>query len=59
MAVTQKKTSKSKRDMRRSHDSLKAPGISLCPQCQEPKQSHRACPSCGSYKGKDVLGTQE
>ncbi len=59
MAVPKKKTSKSKRDMRRSHDSLKAPGISLCPQCNEPKQSHRACTSCGSYKGKDVLGTKE
>ncbi len=59
MAVPKKKTSKSKRDMRRSHDSLKAPGISLCPQCNEPKQSHRVCTSCGSYKGKDVLGTKE
>jgi large subunit ribosomal protein L32 len=59
MAVPKKKTSKSKRDMRRSHDALKTPGISLCPQCQEPKQSPRACPSCGSYKGKDVLGVEE
>ena len=59
MAVPKKKTSKSKRDMRRSHDALKTPGISLCPQCQEPKQSHRACLSCGSYKGKDVLGVEE
>lgn len=59
MAVPKKKTSKSKRDMRRSHDALKTPGISLCPQCQEPKQSHRACPSCGNYKGKDVLGVTE
>ncbi len=59
MAVPKKKTSKSKRDMRRSHDALKTPGVSLCPQCQEPKQSHRACPSCGNYKGKDVLGVTE
>lgn len=59
MAVPKKKTSKSKRDMRRAHDFLTAPGISTCPQCQEPKQPHRACPSCGSYKGKDVVGTEE
>lgn len=59
MAVSKKKTSKSKRDMRRSHDALQAPGMSLCPQCREPKQSHRVCPSCGTYKGKIVTGSEE
>lgn len=59
MAVPKKKTSKSKRDMRRSHDNLNAPGISLCSQCKEPKQPHRVCPSCGTYKGKEILGTEE
>lgn len=59
MAVPKKKTSKSKRDMRRSHDSLDPAGMSLCPQCNEQKPPHRACPSCGTYKGKDVLGKDE
>ncbi len=59
MAVPKKKTSKSKRDMRRSHDALVAPGMSICSQCQEPKQSHRACTSCGTYKGKEIVGTEE
>lgn len=59
MAVSKKKTSKSKRDMRRSHDALQAPGMSLCPQCREPKQSHRVCPACGTYKGKNVTGSEE
>jgi large subunit ribosomal protein L32 len=45
--------------MRRSHDALAAPGISVCPQCQEPKQPHRVCASCGTYKGKEVVGTEE
>ncbi len=59
MAVPKKKTSKSKRDMRRSHDSLSSPGISVCPQCNEPKEPHRVCASCGFYKGKDVLGSED
>lgn len=59
MAVPKKKTSKSKRDTRRAHDALTAPGISLCPQCKEPKQPHRVCASCGTYKGKDVKGSAE
>jgi len=46
MAVPKKKTSKSKRDMRRAHDALTAPGISTCPQCR-------------TYKGKDVIGTED
>jgi large subunit ribosomal protein L32 len=59
MAVPKKKTSKSKRDMRRSHDHLAAPGISLCSQCNEPKAPHRVCPNCGTYKGKDILGSED
>jgi large subunit ribosomal protein L32 len=59
MAVPKKKTSKSKRDMRRAHDALVAPGMAVCPQCKEPKQSHRVCASCGTYKGKQVVGTKE
>jgi len=55
MAVPKKKTSKSRRDMRRAHDGLPTPGLSVCPQCKEPKQPHRVCPSCGTYKGKEVL----
>ena len=59
MAVPKKKTSKSKRDMRRSHDALTAPGLSLCSQCNEPKPPHRVCPSCGTYKGKEVIPTAQ
>jgi large subunit ribosomal protein L32 len=59
MAVPKKKTSKSKRDMRRAHDGLPVPGISLCPQCKEPKLPHRVCEVCGTYKGKTVIQTAE
>jgi large subunit ribosomal protein L32 len=26
-----------------------------CPNCQEPMQPHRICPSCGYYKGREVV----
>ena len=30
-------------------------GINVkCPKCQEPILPHRACPSCGTYKGAQV-----
>jgi large subunit ribosomal protein L32 len=56
MAVPKKKTSKSRKNMRRAHDFLTVPSLSVCPQCKSPKMPHRACPSCGTYKGKDVAG---
>jgi large subunit ribosomal protein L32 len=59
MAVPKKKTSKTRRDTRRAHDALTAPGVSICPQCKEPKQSHRVCPSCGTYKGREIISTEK
>ncbi len=59
MAVPKKKTSKSKKNMRRAHDSISAPGISTCPQCQEPKRPHRTCANCGTYKGKEVINSED
>ncbi|RMF92427.1 MAG: 50S ribosomal protein L32 [Candidatus Schekmanbacteria bacterium] len=55
MAVPSRKTSRTRRDKRRSHDALKAPQYTLCPQCQEPKLPHRVCRNCGYYKGKEVV----
>lgn len=53
-----KRHSKSRRNKRRSHDALTAPTTGLCPQCSEPKLPHRVCPSCGSYKGREVIATE-
>ena len=50
-----KRHSKSRRNMRRSHDFLTPPATSVCPQCNEPKMPHRACPNCGTYKGREVI----
>ncbi len=59
MAVPKHKTSKSKRDMRRSHQSLEAPSLSTCPECGETKLPHHVCPKCGQYKGKQVIEGKE
>jgi large subunit ribosomal protein L32 len=59
MAVPKGKTSRSKRDMRRSHHALAAPARSTCPQCNEPKRPHRVCRNCGTYRGREVLRIEE
>ena len=40
---------------RRTHDALKRVGVSECPKCHEQKLPHRACPTCGHYKGREVI----
>lgn len=50
--------SRSRRNKRRSHDALKAPATSICPQCGEPKRPHHACLNCGTYKGRDVISVE-
>jgi len=51
MAVPKRKTSKSRRDKRRATHSLEAPRVNTCPQCGSP---HRVCPTCGTYRGREV-----
>jgi large subunit ribosomal protein L32 len=55
MANPKHRTSKSKKGTRRSHWKLSLPAISECPQCHEPKMSHRACPSCGYYNKRHAI----
>lgn len=59
MAVPKKKTSKSRKNMRRAHDALTPVNYSVCPQCKAPKLPHRVCASCGTYKGREVLKAEE
>jgi large subunit ribosomal protein L32 len=57
MANPKRKISKSKRDKRRGTwmNGLEESALSTCPDCGEPKEPHRACRSCGYYKGQRVF----
>jgi large subunit ribosomal protein L32 len=39
---------------RANHDKVAAPNLVACPNCGEPAVPHRACASCGHYKGRVV-----
>ena len=54
MPVPKRKTSKSKRDKRRTHQKIATPNVIACPQCGEAILPHRMCPDCGTYKGRDI-----
>lgn len=56
MAVPKRRTSRSKRDMRRAHhDKVSPPTLSRCSNCGETMRPHRVCPACGYYDGEQVV----
>lgn len=59
MGVPKKRTSKMRRDRRRAANfKLKPLNVTKCPKCKEPVLPHRACPSCGTYKGEQIVEAQ-
>jgi large subunit ribosomal protein L32 len=56
MAVPKSKVSKQRGNKRfASNYKASVPTLVECPQCHEMKQSHRVCPKCGYYDGKQVV----
>ena len=57
MANPKRKVSRNLRNKRRAQwmASLKANSLVTCDHCGEKKLPHRACPSCGYYRGKNVF----
>ena len=58
MAVQKSRKSRSKRGMRRAHDALKMPTLSVDSTTGESHLRHHITPE-GYYRGKKVLETQE
>ncbi|MHC5023671.1 MAG: 50S ribosomal protein L32 [Planctomycetota bacterium] len=60
MPVPAFRTSPARKRKRRSHLALKARQTTLCPNCGDAKQPHRACPSCGYVRpGLQVRSSEE
>ena len=55
MAVPKRKTSPSKRNMRRSHDRVQGFNLVECPNCGELKLSHQICRACGYYNKREII----
>ena len=59
MGVPKRKTSKSRQKMRRASNSvLTLPQLVNCSECDAPSLSHRVCPACGYYDGKQVINVE-
>jgi large subunit ribosomal protein L32 len=59
MGLPKRKSSKARRNKRRSHWKLSAPGLSRCPRCHQLKSPHSVCPNCGHYGGREIIKSEE
>ena len=60
MAEPKRKTSKQRRDKRRSsHWKLTTPGLVACPKCNALRMPHRVCKACGNYNGREVIKIED
>ncbi len=57
MAVPKKKTSVARKGLRRAgqHHKLYRKHPMSCPNCGDLTMRNTACPSCGTYKGREVF----
>lgn len=58
MAVQQRKVTRSRKNMRRSHHALDVPTLTSCSKCGHKILPHRVCKNCGFYKGQKVIETE-
>jgi len=58
-ALPKRKKSKSRAQMRLSHNAAIPPALVECPQCHAAILPHHACPTCGKYNGRDVIKLKE
>ena len=54
MAVPKKKTSTARRDKRRAQHGVGVPRVNVCPTCGQPKRPHHVCPTCKTYRDREV-----
>lgn len=54
-ALPKGKTSHAKKNQRRIHDKARFGSIILCSHCRRPHLTHRVCPHCGYYAGREVV----
>jgi large subunit ribosomal protein L32 len=53
-ALPKRRRSLAKAGIHNSHRAVTAPVLVECPQCHAKIMSHRTCPTCGTYQGRQV-----
>jgi large subunit ribosomal protein L32 len=53
--VNRMRHNRSQRGTTRSHHALTAQALSVCPDCNAKRLSHKVCANCGKYNGRVVI----
>lgn len=60
MANPKRRHSKARTAKRRSQYKVRStPEVQECSNCGSPQLRHRACPTCGHYRGREVVAVKE
>jgi large subunit ribosomal protein L32 len=59
MAVPKRRQSNQKTRSRRAHDFHTPRQLTFGPTCGKAVPTHRVCGTCGHYKGRAVIATEE
>jgi large subunit ribosomal protein L32 len=53
--LPKRRYAKARQRERRGHMKIPVPSMDTCPQCHSVKLSHRVCPVCGNYGGREAI----
>ncbi|MBU6389772.1 50S ribosomal protein L32 [Patescibacteria group bacterium] len=59
MAHPKKRMSPVRSANRRRQIGLDLPATTRCPQCHTLMVKHKVCPTCGQYKGREVVAVSD
>lgn len=57
-ALPKQRISRAHQGNRRRHHYLNAPELVPCRECGAMKRAHHVCPSCGRYRGRQVINIE-
>jgi large subunit ribosomal protein L32 len=57
--LPKRKVSKGRRNRRRAHDAIGTPKLVECSNCHHKMLPHRVCPTCGYYKGRQIIAVDD
>lgn len=58
-ALPKQRISRHRQGNRRRHHWVTVPNLVSCKSCGEKKLPHHVCPSCGYYRGRQVIEIQQ
>lgn len=58
MAHPKRKTSKQRKNKRRTHYKASLPTLAKCSNCSATVEYHHVCPECGYYRGRLAISKE-